>query len=101
MNGNLCTRMKRQLKRIGQDEKTARRYAGSFYLWMLSVCGLFGVPLCSDEQSGAGEEIRGSLRPGPDGTPEVSYGSGAGAGPVLADARAVSILSASFGLGQR
>jgi hypothetical protein len=80
MNGNLCTRMKRRLKRIGQDEKTACRYAKSFYLWMLSVCGLFGVL---------------------DGTPEELYGSGTGAGLIFADARAAGVLSASFGLGHR
>jgi hypothetical protein len=80
MNANLCTRMEWGLKRIGQDGKKARRYAGVFAVWMMSVCGLFGVL---------------------DGTPEVSYGSGTGAGSILADARAACVLSASFGLGQR
>ncbi len=80
MNGNLCIRMKRRLKRIGQDEMTARHYAKVFYLWMMSVCGLFGVL---------------------DGTPEVSYGAGTGAGFFPADARAACVESAAFGLGQR
>jgi hypothetical protein len=71
--------MERALKRIGQDTKTARRYAGFFAVWMMSVCGLFGVL---------------------DGTPEESYGSGTGAGSIPADARAAGVLSASFGLGQ-
>ena len=101
MDRNLCKRMERRLKKIGQDGKKARRFARFFYSSMISVCGLFGVPLCSDEQSGAGEEIRGSLRPGLDGPPEVSYGSGTGTGSILADARAACVLSASFGLGQR
>ena len=71
--------MERALKRIGQDGKKARRFARVFYILMMSVCGLFGVL---------------------DGSPEVSYGSGAGSGLVLADARAACVVSASFGLGQ-
>jgi hypothetical protein len=77
MNRNLCKRMERALKRVGQDGKKARRFARVFYVLMMSVCGLFGVL---------------------DGSPEVSYGSGAGFGPILADARAGTVLSASFGI---
>jgi hypothetical protein len=80
MNRNLCKRMERRLKKIGQDGKKARRFARFFFVSMLSVCGLFGLL---------------------DGMPEVSYGSGTGTGSILADARAACVVSASFGLGQR
>jgi hypothetical protein len=77
MNGNLCKRMERRLKKTGQDGKKARRFARVFCVWMMSVCGLFGVL---------------------DGPPEVSYGLGTGFGIVSADARAACVLSASSGL---
>jgi len=90
--------MERRLRKLGIAKPTATLYSGFFYSLMMSVCGLFGVTLCSEEQSGAGEEIKGSLRLLLDGLPEVLNVLGNGSGKMIADPWAVSVLSANFGL---
>jgi hypothetical protein len=90
--------MEWRLKKLGIAKPTATLYAGFFFSLMMSVCGLMGVAPCPEGQSGAGEEIKGSLRLLLDGSPEVLYGLGIGSGKLSADPRAVSVLSAHFGL---
>ncbi len=77
MTQNLCTRTERRLRRHGYDKKTAHRCAGFLFISMMSVCGLFGLL---------------------DGSPEVLYHMGNGAGISYADARSGSVLSAAFRL---
>ena len=43
MSENLCTRTERRLRRLGYAKKTAHRYAGFFFVSMMSVCCLFGL----------------------------------------------------------
>jgi hypothetical protein len=63
-------------KGIGQEQKTARRYAGFFYVLMMTVCCMFGFSVGN----------------------QASKFSATGSGPVVADARAASLLSARSGL---
>jgi len=77
MTLNLRIRMERRLRKLGIAKSAASLYSGFFFSLMMSVCGLFGLL---------------------DGSPEVLYGLGNGSGKLIADPRAVSVLSASFGL---
>ena len=98
MTPNFRTRMEWRLKKLGIAKPIATLYSGFFYSLMMSVCGLMGVAPCPEGQSGAGEEIKGSLRLLLDGLPEVLNVLGNGSGKMIADPWAVSVLSANFGL---
>ena len=93
MTEDFCTRTERKLRRIGQERKTARRYAGFFYVSMLSVCSLMGDTPCPEGQGEEGAKRSSAL-------PSVQVLPGTGSGTFYADARAAGVLSASFGLGQ-
>jgi hypothetical protein len=111
MTEDFCTRTERKLRRIGQKRKTARHYAGFFYVSMVSVCG--ALLFSSDKRSvglekkssgffdlvgdtpcpeGQGEE--GPKRPS--ALPSVQVIPGTGSGIVCSGARAAGVLSASF-----
>jgi hypothetical protein len=97
MTLNLRTRMERRLKKLGIAKSTATLYSGFFFSLMMSVCGLMGVAPCPEGQSETGDEIPGFLRP------ELAFPSAQvimsnGFGKLSADPRAVSVLSANFGL---
>jgi hypothetical protein len=118
MSENFCKRTERRLEKVGLDKKKARRFAGFFYLSMMSVCGLMVLIPFPHGKRMAGEEDTGLLRPGlsqeggrhgiTDETPRSlrhvlavileRMHSITGPGILCADARAVCVLSASSGL---
>jgi hypothetical protein len=72
---NFFQRTARGIRQLGYAPKVAAYYAGLFSILMTSVCGLFGLL---------------------DGSPEVLYRMGNGAGISDADARSGPVLSAAF-----
>ncbi|MCX6682383.1 MAG: hypothetical protein NTY71_05295 [Methanoregula sp.] len=89
MTEDFCTRTARKIRRLGRPEKTARRFAGFFYVSMLSVCCLMGDAPCPEGQGEEGPERSFAL-------PSVQVIPGTGSGIFCADARAASLLSADF-----
>jgi hypothetical protein len=59
MSLNFCTRTIKRLRRIGLPKKTARRFAGFFYVSMVSVCGLMGA---TPDPRGRGGTMEETLR---------------------------------------
>ena len=111
MTEDFCTRTELKLRRIGQERKTACRYAGFFYVSMLSVCGT--LLLVSGERGAWGEKKSPGFfdlvgdTPCPEGQgeegpkrsfifPSVQVFPGTGSGIFCADARAAVVQSASF-----
>jgi len=89
MTEDFCTRTARKIRRLGRQKNTARRYAGFFYVSMISVCGLMmGDTPCPEGQGEEGRERSFAL-------PPVQVVPGTGSGIFCADARAAGILSAS------
>jgi len=113
MTEDFCTRTARRIRRLGRPKNTARRYAGFFYVSMVSVCGTM---LLVSGKRGAGAEKKSSGffdlmgdTPCPEGQgeegpkrhpalPSVQALPGNGSGIFCADARAAGVLSASFGI---
>ena len=113
MTEDFCTRTARKIRRLGRPETTARRYAGFFYVSMLSVCGAL---LFSSDKRSVGLEKKSSDffdlmgdAPCPEGQgeegpkrhpalPSVQAIPGTGSGIFCAGARAAGVLSASFGI---
>jgi hypothetical protein len=89
MTEDFCTRTARRIRRLGQKRKTARHYAGFFYVSMLSVCSLMGDTPCPEGQAEEGPKRHSAL-------PSVQAIPGTGPGIFCAGARAAGVLSASF-----
>lgn len=62
MPPDFCTRTAGRLRRIGLPKKTARRFAGFFYVSMVSVCGLMGATPDLEGRGRTMDEIRRFLR---------------------------------------
>ena len=77
MAQKFCSRITRKLRRMGLGRKSARFFAGFFYVSMMVVCGLFGLL---------------------EGKAGLSYYPENGAGIGFADARPVPVMSAPFGI---
>jgi len=94
MNQNLCTRTERRLRRLGYERNAAHRFAGFFYVSMMSVCSLMVMGMRRRRhQTGIVEEIPRSIRRVLSVIVQHLYLI-AGAGTSIADARAVPVLSA-------
>jgi hypothetical protein len=88
MTINFCTRTAWRIRKLGYARKAAARYAGFFYIFMLSVCGIIGAMLCPSLKSMAGEEVARLLRLAMNVPSHVMINLITGSGKLSAGARA-------------